>query len=359
MSSMLVVAALLLPTVRAASSTSSTTISPITLVATSIALLVVAIAVRKRLSRPQSKSSTSSTPCALQRDGAQERLAETRNSLLPLNAVVALRQPLNGLKTGSVLSYDANSDSYEVKLSASEIVTLPASELQFPTVSGLFVYPIKSCAGISLTEVQLTPKGLLHDREWVIIDGERDKFVTQRRYPKLALVHPKVLPSVDAAQATKLVLAAKGMPDLEVPVVHTGEGQLRVVSIWKDKVEAVDQGDAAAEWLDSFLGEEKRSFRLVRLSDGFTRHTKPKYAPGHSTNFADAFPFLLALEESLEEFNTTLKTPVPMNRFRPKYVQSATHLFVQKHSSSVYLFLQHCAPGQSSVCGRALELYHN
>ncbi|KAG2992391.1 hypothetical protein PC118_g4583 [Phytophthora cactorum] len=327
MASSLLAAALLLPAVCAASPTSSSTIAYAALIATSIALLVVAVAAKKKLSWPQE---TSSTPCVLQRDEVKERLAEKQKNLLPINAVVTLKHPFNGLKTGLVRSYDEDSDSYEVKLSSSETKTLKSSQLQFPQVSGIFVYPIKSCAGIALKEAQLTPKGLLHDREWVIIDGDRDKFVTQRRYPKLALIHPKVLPAMDL-EATSLVLTAEGMPDLEVPVVHTGEGQLRVVSIWKDKVEAIDQGDAAAKWLDEFMGEDKCRFRLTRVRDGYTRHTKPKYAPGHATNFADAFPFLLALEESLEEFNTTLETPVSMNRFRPNIVLRGSPAFADEH----------------------------
>ncbi|GMF12843.1 unnamed protein product [Phytophthora lilii] len=312
-----VLMAALLPAVCAGAPASALTASYAVLMAASVALLVVAVLSRKKVFAPRDEPCKPPAPCVLQRDEVQEKLAEDSPQLLPVNAVVALKKPYKGLNTGSVRSYDAQSDAYEVQVSAEEKVTLKTAELQLPTLAGLFVYPIKSCAGIQLQEAQLTPKGLLHDREWVIIDGERDKFVTQRRYPKLALVHPKLLPSTDAARVSSLVLTAKGMPDLELPVMPTGKGKLRLVSIWKDKVEAVDQGDAAAEWLDTFLGEEKRGFRLVRVRDGYTRHTKPKYAPGHSTNFADAFPFLLALEESLELFNTKLETPVPMNRFRP------------------------------------------
>jgi uncharacterized protein len=34
--------------------------------------------------------------------------------------------------------------------------------------------------------------------------------------------------------------------------------------------------------------------------------------------FADGFPFLLISEASLQDINSRLKDPVPMNRFRPK-----------------------------------------
>lgn len=39
-------------------------------------------------------------------------------------------------------------------------------------------------------------KGLLHDREWMFAD-EKGKFITQRRYHRLALVHPKLVPDVE------------------------------------------------------------------------------------------------------------------------------------------------------------------
>lgn len=44
--------------------------------------------------------------------------------------------------------------------------------------------------------LRVLDKGLLHDREWMFAD-EKGKFITQRRYHKLALVHPKLVPSVE------------------------------------------------------------------------------------------------------------------------------------------------------------------
>ncbi|KAG2524328.1 hypothetical protein JM16_005029 [Phytophthora kernoviae] len=321
----------LLPAVCVASPDAHLSISPLAIIVTALAVTLTAVAYRNYLSRPQQKSLKPAIPSVLQRDELQERLAKSQPQQCPVGASVSLKKPYNKLKTGSVLGYDSIKDSYEVKLSTMETVTLQASELELPTVSGLFVYPVKSCAGISMDEVKLTPKGLLHDREWVIIDGDRDKFVTQRRYSKLALVRPKLLPNVDIDEVQSVVLTAEGMPKLEVPVLKAPEGQVRVVSVWKDKVEGVDQGDAAAKWLDTFLKEENKSFRLVRVRDGFTRHTKPKYAPGHATNFADAFPFLLALEESLTDFNEKLEDAVPMNRFRPNIVLRGSPPFTDEH----------------------------
>lgn len=36
------------------------------------------------------------------------------------------------------------------------------------TIAQLWVYPIKSCAGVSLTQAELTDDGLLFDRSWPV-----------------------------------------------------------------------------------------------------------------------------------------------------------------------------------------------
>ncbi|RLN48104.1 hypothetical protein BBJ28_00014756 [Nothophytophthora sp. Chile5] len=323
----------------AAAGAGSSTPAPLLLLTATAALAVVALfAAQSLLSRRIPRSAkTPPVRCVLQRDDAQEQKAAAGQQRHPLGSSVALSAASNGAATGVVTQYEPATDRYDVQLSSSETVTLHASQLQQPTVSALYVYPIKSCGGLSFPSAQLTPKGLLHDREWVIIDAARNKFVTQRRFPKMALIRPKLLPDAAASHIQSLVLTAEGMPDLEVPVVRSPDGPERLVSIWKDSVQGVDQGDAAAQWLDTFLGEERRHFRLVRVKDAFTRHTQPKYAPGHATNFADAFPFLLTLEASLTQLNEKLDESVPMNRFRPNIVLRGSPAFADEHWNCVVI----------------------
>ena len=37
-------------------------------------------------------------------------------------------------------------------------------------VSGIFIYPIKSCQGIALTETEVLPQGFAWDREFMLVD---------------------------------------------------------------------------------------------------------------------------------------------------------------------------------------------
>lgn len=82
-----------------------------------------------------------------------------------------------------------------------------------------------------------------------------------------------------------LVLSAKGMPDLEVPILSDAEGVEARVSVWDNKMLATDQGDAAADWINTFLTDVRghHEFRLVRTKASFRREVSAKYAPNHET----------------------------------------------------------------------------
>lgn len=58
-----------------------------------------------------------------------------------------------------------------------------------PTISALFVYPVKSCGAIALDCVQLAVHGFPWDRHWMVID-ENGRFVSQREFPAMARIIP-------------------------------------------------------------------------------------------------------------------------------------------------------------------------
>jgi MOSC domain-containing protein len=176
-------------------------------------------------------------------------------------------------------------------------------------VSQLHVYPVKSCAGTALEVAQLDARGIVHDREFMVIDRYGD-FLTQRELPRLALIRPRRTEDL-------LELSAPGMPLYWLtPLVEGGSTTVRV---WRDHVAAIDQGDSVADWLSEFLGEH---CRLVRQVDSAIRHVDRAYAtdPRDQLGFADGYPLLLLSEESLADLNRRLAEPLPMNRFRPNVV---------------------------------------
>ncbi len=176
-------------------------------------------------------------------------------------------------------------------------------------VSGLFVYPIKACAGISLPEARLTPRGLADDRWMMVVDPD-GRFLTQRECPTLGQVKPRI-------DGETLALEAPGSETLNVSFKHGG--QRREVVVWKSTCQAIDQGDEVADWFGQYLGRE---VRLVRVADDFHRALDPRYAPrpADTTAFADGYPILVISEESLADLNARLASALPMNRFRPNVV---------------------------------------
>ncbi len=176
-------------------------------------------------------------------------------------------------------------------------------------VTGLFAYPVKSCAGTPLQQAKLGARGIEHDREFMVV-GADHRFLTQREQPRLALVHPTLRDAWLRLEA----------PDHSaIQFVPGDAGERYDVVVWRDTVPAVDQGDAVAAWFSTFL---EADVRLVRMPPDVVRRVDPDYAPRSTdqVGFADGYPALLISEESLEDLNGRLAEPLPMNRFRPNIV---------------------------------------
>jgi uncharacterized protein YcbX len=181
------------------------------------------------------------------------------------------------------------------------------------TLAALHLYPVKSCAGITLDTYELDSTGLDLDRAWMVVD-EHGEFLSQRELPRMALIRP-------ALRASDLVLRAPGMLALHL-ALDVVEQPVRV-RVWDDEVAAFDMGALAAQWCSDFLGRTARLVRFdpdaQRLAD---RHwTGALEAP---VQFSDGFPLLVASAASLAELNRRLnvqeKAPVTMQRFRPNLV---------------------------------------
>jgi uncharacterized protein len=185
-------------------------------------------------------------------------------------------------------------------------------------LSGLYVYPIKSCGGVAVEEWDVDERGLHHDRRWMLV-GETGRFMSQRRYPRMALIGVRIEPG-------GLVVSAPGMPPLEVPF-RLPDSKPLLTSVWEDLVESLPVGDEADRWFGEFLGVR---CRLVHLPDESVRPVDPDYGKaGDRVGLADGFPFLLISEGSLAELNTRLERPLPMDRFRPNLVVAGFEPFAE------------------------------
>jgi uncharacterized protein YcbX len=181
------------------------------------------------------------------------------------------------------------------------------------TISRLFVYPVKSCAGVALDQVTLTETGLEFDRAWMVVDAQ-GQFVTQRALPRMALIQPQL-------KTFEMVLRAPGMLALHIALEKVE--QAVQVTVWDDRVAAFDMGDVAAQWFSDFL---QQPVRLVRFDPAQRRLSSPKWTGADEglNQFSDGFAVLVTSEASLDGLNARLaaagEAAVGMERFRPNIV---------------------------------------
>ncbi len=181
------------------------------------------------------------------------------------------------------------------------------------SISRLFIYPIKSCAGIEVQKAQLLDTGLEWDRNWMVVD-EAGEFVTQRELPRMALIEPRL-------QTEEMTLSAPGMLALQVRLDRV-EKPVRA-RVWDDEVSAFDMGDMAAQWFSDFLGQK---LRLVRFDPDHMRWSSMKWTGGAKApnQFSDGFPILMISETSVDALNLRLKqsgeAAVGVERFRANVI---------------------------------------
>jgi len=189
------------------------------------------------------------------------------------------------------------------------------------TLSNLTYYPIKACRGFDVSESRVERMGLANDRRMMVVTPEGE-FLTQREYPRLALITPTL-------KNDSVTLSAPSFDSIQFAIQKSGTPT--IVNIWKSKgVHAIDQGDETAGWFSDWLGV---SVRLVHVADGFKRKLNPDYAISAEdhTGFADGYPILIISEASLLDLNSKLDAsrPLPMNRFRPNIVVQNCESFAE------------------------------
>ena len=204
---------------------------------------------------------------------------------------------------------------------------LPVSDLKL-RIASLHVYPVKSCAGVSLDESLLIETGFEFDRAWMLVDAAGG-FVTQRELPRMALVQPTL-------KLHEMVLRAPGMLALHI-ALDAVEKPVRV-RVWNDEVAAFDMGDLAAQWFSDFL---HRPLRMVRFDPEQKRLSDRQWTGDieAETLFADGFSLLVASTAGLDELNRRLQAageaPVTLARFRPNIVLDGLDAHGEDHLDEI------------------------
>jgi uncharacterized protein YcbX len=121
-------------------------------------------------------------------------------------------------------------------------------------IQSLFIYPVKSCRGISIPAMQIATAGPAGDREWMLVDA-MGKFLTQRTLGKMAQLET-------ALDEGHLTLAFEGRffkISRKVSVLRP-----RTVKIWNESVQAHDEALLYSQAVSQFLGIECYLVKYVK-----------------------------------------------------------------------------------------------
>jgi uncharacterized protein len=193
-------------------------------------------------------------------------------------------------------------------------------------LAGIHIYPVKSAAGIACREAVLGPHGLLHDREWMVVDAA-GRFVTQRNEARLALLGTAI------AEGHLLLSAPAGAgPRLELQ--HQGE--MRQVQVWGASVPAFDAGAEAAQFVSDLLG---RPLRLVRFDLRHRRLSNQDWTYGHEvpTLFSDGYPMLVLSQASIADLAARVGHDLPVQRFRPNLLLGGVPAYAEDGAADMVI----------------------
>jgi hypothetical protein len=189
-------------------------------------------------------------------------------------------------------------------------------------VHSLFLYPVKSLAGIAVDSFELDQFGPAGDRRWMLVDDEC-QFVTQRTLPQLALVQP----SLGADGEVSITLP--GQP----PIALQTSGENLSVRVWRDWVQGQVGCDAASGAISRFCG---LSLRFVFMPDSSFRQVQTNLATERRrVSFADGYPLLVTNTASLVELNERLAVTVDMRHFRPNIVVDGAAAWLEDNWQAV------------------------
>jgi hypothetical protein len=181
------------------------------------------------------------------------------------------------------------------------------------TLTQIWIYPVKSLGGIQLRSANVMGKGLEFDRRWMLID-DTNTFMTQRIYPQMAMFRLEL----SAKKFTVTKKNASSNPTIAFSADAPPIGEKIRATIWNDEVDVFEIDQTLSKWFSDHL---QMSCRLVSFPEQNPRAVDSKYKVNDEhVSLADAYPFLIIGQSSLDDLNSRLSEPVPMNRFRPNFV---------------------------------------
>jgi uncharacterized protein len=211
-------------------------------------------------------------------------------------------------------------------------------------VTGLNIFPIKSCRGISLSEMPITHTGPLYDRGWMLVD-ENNQFITLRTHSKLSQIHTQILENnlIVSFNQKKLSIQLNQQSMVTETVV-----------VQDVTLQAGIESDEINFAFSDFL---QQNVKLVRYQkESFRDLEAAQTEVSKQTMFVDSRPILLTNENSLTAVNQRLKEnnlqPSMMDRYRANIIISGLPAFTEEKIKSIQI--GHVKFTNSKMCSRCV-----
>lgn len=178
------------------------------------------------------------------------------------------------------------------------------------TVEELFIYPIKSLGGVSVSKLEFGSFGVKDDRRYMLVNSKH-KFVTQRTHSALSQF-------ALSAHADGWQVRA---PNGSYCIVKDDLPSDRLVNteVWGTALTCRETDPDVSNWFSEQLDE---LVYLVEFDD--LQHRNVVTAAGTAPlAFADGYPLLVCNRQSLVDLNSKLNADLSMLRFRPNIVYSS------------------------------------
>ncbi|WP_310560873.1 MOSC domain-containing protein [Flavobacterium sp.] len=179
-------------------------------------------------------------------------------------------------------------------------------------VKELYLYPIKSLAGIRVENARAEEMGFENDRRWMLID-DQNQFITQRKYPNLSQFYPKILENKISITHHNSIHEFFINESLEEPISS---------KVWDDETKVFEVNKATSKWFSEALGFRCKLVKIANIGD--RKHSSSKLNTTLNVSLADGYPYLLIGSESLNFLNEKLEEKITIARFRPNIVISSS-----------------------------------
>lgn len=178
------------------------------------------------------------------------------------------------------------------------------------SVKEIYIYPIKSLAGISCQEALAEEMGFENDRRWMLIDAD-NQMITQREHRIMSQFYPQI-------SGEKISITFQDQKH-EFSIDEHLENSIEV-NVWDDKSEVIEVNESTSKWFSEHLGFECKLVKIIKNGD--RKHESSKLKETFNVSLADGYPYLMIGSQSLDFLNEKLTDKITVLRFRPNLVIS-------------------------------------